>query len=32
METNKTKVPESQKHWADVQQTLISEKIQKQWQ
>lgn len=32
METNKSKVPESQKHWADVQQTLISEKIQKQWQ
>jgi YHS domain-containing protein len=32
METNTQKVPESQKHWADVQQTLISEKIQKQWQ
>jgi YHS domain-containing protein len=32
METNKAKVPDSQKHWADVQQTLISEKVQKQWQ
>jgi YHS domain-containing protein len=32
METNKAKVPDGQKHWADVQQTLISEKVQKQWQ
>lgn len=32
MEKNASKVPESQKHWADVQQTLISEKVHKQWQ
>lgn len=32
MEKIPTKVTESQKHWSDVQQTLISEKVSKDWQ
>jgi YHS domain-containing protein len=32
LEKNPTKVVESQKHWSEVQQTLISEKMHKDWQ
>jgi len=32
MEKIATKVVDSQKHWSDVQQTLISEKLHKDWQ
>jgi YHS domain-containing protein len=32
MEKIPTKVVDSQKHWSDVQQTLISEKMHKDWQ
>ena len=32
MEKNPAKVPDSQQHWSEVQQTLISEKIHKEWQ
>lgn len=32
MEKNPAKVPDSQKHWSEVQQTLISEKNHRNWQ
>lgn len=31
-EKNPTKVTSSQKHWAEVQHTLVTEKLQKDWQ
>jgi YHS domain-containing protein len=32
MEKNPAKVPDSQKHWSEVQQTLISDKYSRNWQ
>ncbi|PSH63728.1 hypothetical protein CU103_15625 [Phyllobacterium sophorae] len=31
-EKNPTKLTDSQKHWSDVERTLVTEKVQKNWQ